>query len=102
MRDNRIVIPHTDEEIARERALIALGGERIGCLAAADGWRDHRIRMPRAMRRLRDEVTLLAEHGDTDALADAVRGGLDPDVRDYRGRPLAALLAWTGRAAQIG
>nr|BFE64006.1 hypothetical protein GCM10020063_085320 [Dactylosporangium thailandense] len=96
MRDGRIVIPHTEEEIRRERALIALGGGRTGCLAALDGWRDGRIRMPRAMRRLRDEVMLLAQHGDVWALRAAVESGMDRHARDARGQTLRDRLAWTG------
>ncbi|WP_433082334.1 hypothetical protein ACQP1P_01455 [Dactylosporangium sp. CA-052675] len=96
MREGRIVIPHTDEEVRRERALIALGGARIGCLAAQDGWRDSTIRMPRAMRRLRDEVMLLAQRGDVWALRAAVESGLDRHARDAQGRTLRDRLAWTG------
>jgi hypothetical protein len=95
MRDGRIEIPHTEEEIARERTLIALGGERIGCLAALDGWRDPRIPMPSAMRRLRDELMLLTTHGDVWAVADALRRGLDPGVLSPRGETLDERLSWT-------
>ncbi|WP_432984089.1 hypothetical protein [Dactylosporangium sp. CA-233914] len=95
LRDGGFVTPHTEEEITRERALQALGGERIGCLAAIDSWYDHRVAMPSGMRRLRDQVMLLAAHGDAWLITEAVRRGLDPDVSITRGRRLRDLLAWT-------
>ncbi|MFI5905966.1 hypothetical protein [Dactylosporangium sp. NPDC051541] len=94
MRDNQIVIPHTEDEIARERLLILMGGARIGCLSAVDGWTDHRVPLPAPMRRLRDEVALLATHGDTWALDEAISNGLDPNLRNFRGRTLRTLLEW--------
>ncbi|GAA3448916.1 hypothetical protein GCM10018962_07490 [Dactylosporangium matsuzakiense] len=98
MRDNQIVIPHTADEIARERTLIALGGTHIGCLAAVDGWSNPRVPMPRPMQRLRDEITLLAQHGDTWTLDAAISNGLDPNLRNSRGQTLTTLLEWTSQA----
>ncbi|WP_433213229.1 hypothetical protein ACQP00_01605 [Dactylosporangium sp. CS-047395] len=95
MEDGRITIPHTPEEIARERALIALGGAPVGCLAALDGWSDPRVPLPRPMRRVRDEFVLRAAHGDVWSVDAALRNGLDDSVRSADGFDLESMLAWT-------
>ncbi|MFG2043980.1 ankyrin repeat domain-containing protein [Dactylosporangium sp. NPDC048998] len=94
MRDGAVVLPHTPAEIARERMIQALGGEVQGCVAAYDGWRNPAVRMPRPMRTLRDDLMTLIRRGDARAVAAALDRGLDPHVRDERGRTLLHLLPW--------
>ncbi|MGI5246621.1 ankyrin repeat domain-containing protein [Dactylosporangium sp. CA-139066] len=94
MRGDGFKVPHTAEEVERERALAALGGRVQGCVAAADGWRDPAVRMPRPMRALRAELMALVDLGDGPAVAAALDRGLDPFVRDERGRTLLHRLPW--------
>ncbi|WP_238007330.1 hypothetical protein KZZ52_02335 [Dactylosporangium sp. AC04546] len=94
MRDGTLALPHSATEIDRERMLRALGGQVQGCVAAYDGWRDPTVRMPSPMRTLRGSVLALVHHGDGPALAAALDQGLDPHLRDERGRTLLHLLPW--------
>ncbi|MET7392432.1 ankyrin repeat domain-containing protein [Dactylosporangium sp. NPDC005572] len=94
MRDGTLALPHSPAEIDRERMLRALGGEVQGCVAAYDGWRDPAVRMPSPMRTLRASVLALVQQGDGPALASALDNGLDPHLRDERGRTLLHLLPW--------
>ncbi|MEV6931151.1 ankyrin repeat domain-containing protein [Dactylosporangium sp. NPDC051485] len=98
IRDGTFALPHPQAEIDRERMVKALGGQVQGCVAARDGWREHTVRMPRAMRRLRDELLARVWHGDGPAVAAALDGGIDPHVRDERGRTLLHLLPWLSGA----
>ncbi|GAA4259406.1 hypothetical protein GCM10022255_083880 [Dactylosporangium darangshiense] len=92
MRDGAIHVPHTPDEIQRERVLATLGGRVQGCAAAVDGWRDPAIRMPRRMRNLRERVLDLVRHGDPEAMAAALDRGLDPHLRSESGATLLHLL----------
>ncbi|MGI5247504.1 hypothetical protein [Dactylosporangium sp. CA-139066] len=94
MHDGRLRIPHTDAEVLREQALATLGGRLQGCFAAAAGWPDPKIRMPRQMRTLRSAALSLVHHGDPDAMAAALDRGLDPTLRDDQGRTLLHLLPY--------
>jgi hypothetical protein len=94
MCDGTLRIPHTEVEVERERVLATLGGRMQGCFAAAAGWRDPAVRMPRQMRSLRANVLALVRHGDPRAMAEALDRGLDPTLRDERGRTLLHLLPY--------
>jgi hypothetical protein len=93
-RDGAVVIPHTPAEIDRERVVGALGGSVRGCVAAREGWRDHRVRMPRAMRGVRARFLGAVMVGDARAVEAALDSGFDPHVRDEHGRTLLHLLPW--------
>ena len=94
MRDGAVVVSHPPATTRRERVIAALGGPVQGCVAAHDGWRDPTVRMPRRMRGLRADLLNLVAHGDSWAVAEALDRGLDPHVRDPRGRTLLHLLPW--------
>ncbi|MET7418515.1 ankyrin repeat domain-containing protein [Dactylosporangium sp. NPDC005555] len=88
MTGGRLDIPHTDEERRREQALLALGGQVHGCLAAEQAWRDGRARLPRALRELRADLMLRAQHGDLPGVLELLDAGVDPHARDAHGRTL--------------
>ncbi|MET7394328.1 ankyrin repeat domain-containing protein [Dactylosporangium sp. NPDC005572] len=94
LRGGTVAVPHRPAEVERERVLEALGGHVAGCVAARDGWRDPAVRMPRRMRALRAELLARVWHGDGPAVLAAVVQGVDPHVRDERGRTLLHLLPW--------
>ncbi|WP_433054979.1 ankyrin repeat domain-containing protein [Dactylosporangium sp. CS-033363] len=91
VRNGSFVPPHS---LDRERTLAALGGEMQGCAAAIDGWRDPTIAVPREMATLRANFLRLFAEADTAAVESALDAGLDPHVRDERGRTLLHLLPW--------
>ncbi|MEV0131942.1 ankyrin repeat domain-containing protein [Dactylosporangium sp. NPDC050688] len=94
LRGGTVHLPHPPVEIQREHAIKALGGQVQGCVAARDGWRDATVRMPAPMRGLRRDLLTLVWHGDGPAVAAALDAGVDPHVRDERGRTLLHLLPW--------
>ncbi|MBA9004963.1 ankyrin repeat domain-containing protein [Thermomonospora cellulosilytica] len=65
-RDGRLRMPHDEEELRREEALRAFGGEVIGCFTVPAAWRGARGRLPRELRRLRSELIMMFRNGDTD------------------------------------
>ncbi|MBO2457148.1 ankyrin repeat domain-containing protein [Actinomadura violacea] len=83
--DGDLRIPHTEEEARREQAFGAFGGAVGGCFAARRAWRSGAGRLPRALRRHRNEVFLRARHGDADGVLRLLDAGLDPHVTDGRG-----------------
>ena len=86
---------HDAEEEERERTLRALGGASTGCFAAKQAWRTGKVRLPRALRRQRQDVVERIFHGDTalvTAMLDA--GHLDPWMRDGRGWTLLHMLLY--------
>ncbi|MEU0553206.1 ankyrin repeat domain-containing protein [Dactylosporangium sp. NPDC006015] len=94
LRDGAIQIQDSPAEIQRERAMRAFGGPVRGCVAAQEGWRDPAVRMPSQMRGLRRDLMRLVHLGDGPAVAAALDSGIDPHVRDERGRTLLHLLPW--------
>ncbi|GGM62498.1 ankyrin repeat domain-containing protein [Dactylosporangium sucinum] len=87
--------PHAPEELRREQAMHALGGPPpTGCFAAVTGWSDPRVRLPKHLRTRRRTVVLRAAHGDAPAIEALLDAGLDPSVRDGRGRTLLHLLSF--------
>ncbi|MFF3415971.1 ankyrin repeat domain-containing protein [Streptomyces sp. NPDC002698] len=85
-------MPHSDEEQQRERALRAFGGAVAGCFAVEQTWTSGEGRLPKALRAQRNELFLRAQHGDTPGVLELLDAGVDPRVRDPRGRSLLHLL----------
>ncbi|WP_432128451.1 ankyrin repeat domain-containing protein [Streptomyces sp. bgisy082] len=87
-RGGALDVPHTPEEQRRERALRAFGGAVSGCFAAQRSWTTGEGRLPRALGEQRREFFLRAQHGDTPGVVALLDAGVDPRVRDARGRGL--------------
>ncbi|MFC9293700.1 ankyrin repeat domain-containing protein [Streptomyces sp. NPDC057011] len=81
-------VPHTPEEQQRERAMRAFGGAVSGCFAVQQTWTTGEGRLPRALRAQRHDLFLRAQHGDTPGVTALLDAGVDPRVRDARGRGL--------------
>ncbi|MEU9235721.1 ankyrin repeat domain-containing protein [Streptomyces subrutilus] len=81
-------VPHSPEEQQRERALRAFGGKVAGCFAVQQTWTTGEGRLPRALREQRRELFLRVQHGDTPGVLALLDAGVDPRVRDARGRGL--------------
>ncbi|KUL24172.1 ankyrin repeat domain-containing protein [Actinoplanes awajinensis] len=88
-RDGRLHLPaHTAAEAQRERALRAFGGPVSGCFAAAQAWTGMSGRLPKRLRDHRRDLWLRMVHGGTRVVLELLDGGMDPGVRDGRGRTL--------------
>ncbi|WP_119731826.1 ankyrin repeat domain-containing protein [Thermomonospora amylolytica] len=87
-RDGALRLPHTAEEQRREEAMRAFGGAQSGCFAAREAWRSGTGRLPRALRAQRDDLMARVHHGDTPGVLALLDAGVDPHVRDTRGRTL--------------
>ncbi|MFE1869281.1 ankyrin repeat domain-containing protein [Streptomyces sp. NPDC059496] len=81
-------VPHTPEEQQRERAMRAFGGAVSGCFAVQQSWTTGEGRLPRALQVQRQELFLYAQHGDTPGVVALLDAGMDPRIRDARGRGL--------------
>ncbi|MGW7332102.1 ankyrin repeat domain-containing protein [Streptomyces sp. NPDC054840] len=81
-------VPHTPEEQQRERAMGAFGGAVSGCFAVQQAWTTGEGRLPRALRAQRHEFFLRVQHGDTPGVLALLDAGVDPRIRDARGRGL--------------
>ncbi|MEU9255660.1 ankyrin repeat domain-containing protein [Streptomyces sp. NPDC048270] len=81
-------VPHTPEEQQRERAMRAFGGQVSGCFAVQQSWTTGEGRLPRGLREQRRELFLRVQHGDTPGVVALLDAGVDPRVRDARGRGL--------------
>ncbi|MGR4878574.1 ankyrin repeat domain-containing protein [Streptomyces sp. LARHCF249] len=81
-------VPHTPEEQRRERAMRAFGGAVSGCFAVQQIWTTGEGRLPRALQAQRHELFLRAQHGDTPGVLALLDAGVDPRIRDARGRGL--------------
>ncbi|MEV4508846.1 ankyrin repeat domain-containing protein [Dactylosporangium sp. NPDC049525] len=88
MDGGRFDIPHDDEERRREQALLALGGQVYGCVAAERAWREPGSTLPRALHELRRDLMLRAQHGDLPGVLELLDAGVDPHARDPHGRTL--------------
>ncbi|MBC6462929.1 ankyrin repeat domain-containing protein [Actinomadura sp. HBU206391] len=86
--DGRLHLPHSDEEQQRERAMRAFGGAIAGCFAVQQAWASGTGRLPRLLRRQRQELFAHVQHGDTPAVVRLLDAGVDPQVRDGRRRTL--------------
>ncbi|MFF3890002.1 ankyrin repeat domain-containing protein [Streptomyces sp. NPDC001914] len=85
-------MPHTDAEQQRERALRAFGGAVAGCFAMEQTWTSGDGRLPKALRAQRNDLFLRCQHGDTSGVLELLDAGVDPRVRDPKGRTLLHLL----------
>ncbi|MFJ2747912.1 ankyrin repeat domain-containing protein [Streptomyces sp. NPDC087297] len=85
-------VPHTREEQQRERAMRAFGGAVSGCFAVQQIWTTGEGRLPRALQAQRHEFFLRAQHGDTPGVVALLDAGMDPRIRDARGRGLLHVL----------
>ncbi|MEV4467642.1 ankyrin repeat domain-containing protein [Micromonospora echinofusca] len=90
----RLVTAHTDEELRREFLLAGLGGPVGGCAAAVRAWRTGAKPVPKEIRMLRQDLFARAFHGDTEGLLALLADGIDPELRDNRGRTLVHWLPW--------
>ncbi|MCX5610609.1 ankyrin repeat domain-containing protein [Streptomyces sp. NBC_00047] len=81
-------VPHTPEEQQRERAMRAFGGAVSGCFAVQQTWTTGEGRLPRALRAQQRELFLRVQHGDTPAVVALLDAGVDPRIRNARGRGL--------------
>lgn len=87
-RNGVLDVPHTPEEQQRERAMRAFGGAVSGCFAVQQSWTTGEGRLPRALRAERNELFLRLQHGDTPGVVALLDAGMDPRIRDARGRGL--------------
>ncbi|MGW1808900.1 ankyrin repeat domain-containing protein [Streptomyces sp. NPDC002078] len=92
LREGRLDMPHTEEEQRREQAMRAFGGAVTGCFAVQQAWRSGEGWLPKALRVQRQELFLCVEHGDTPRVLALLDAGMDPQVRDARGRTLLHVL----------
>ncbi|MFI8504106.1 ankyrin repeat domain-containing protein [Streptomyces sp. NPDC085524] len=87
-RDGVLDVPHTPEEQQRERTMRAFGGAVSGCFAVQQSWTTGEGRLPRALQAQRRELFLRVQHGDTPGVEALLDAGMDPRIRDARGRGL--------------
>ncbi|MFF7145874.1 ankyrin repeat domain-containing protein [Streptomyces nodosus] len=92
VREGRLDMPHTEEEQRREQAMRAFGGAVTGCFAVQQAWRSGEGRLPKALRLQRQELFQCVEHGDTPSVLALLDAGMDPHIRDARGRTLLHVL----------
>ncbi|GAA1023325.1 hypothetical protein Aple_084380 [Acrocarpospora pleiomorpha] len=90
--DGTLLLPHSEEEQRRERAMRALGGAVAGCFAVRQTWTSGIGRLPKALRFQRRELFLRVQHGDTPGVLRLLDSGVDPRVRDGRQRTLLHML----------
>jgi hypothetical protein len=89
----RLELPHhTGDEIRRERSMRVFGGAVAGCYAAEQAWTEPGGWLPRRLRAVRDDLWQRMMHGGTRVVLDLLDGGMDPELRDSRGRTLMHLL----------
>ncbi|MEV0901742.1 ankyrin repeat domain-containing protein [Actinoplanes sp. NPDC049802] len=89
MRDGRLDLPeHSEAEQQRERTLRALGGTVTGCFAVEQTWTGARGRLPKKLHAHRDDLWQRITHGGTRVLWEMLDAGLNPHLRDGRGRTL--------------
>ncbi|MEV7523536.1 ankyrin repeat domain-containing protein [Streptomyces sp. NPDC091371] len=87
-RDGVLDVPHTPEEQQRERAMRAFGGAVSGCFAVQQTWTTGEGRLPRALQAQRHDLFLRVQNGDTPGVVALLDAGVDPRIRDARGRGL--------------
>ncbi|MFC4066332.1 ankyrin repeat domain-containing protein [Actinoplanes subglobosus] len=85
----RLGLPdHTDAERRRERSLRAFGGVTGGCFNTELAWCGGDSRPPKRVRAYRRDLWLRMRHGGTRVVLELLDAGMDPDIRDNRGRTL--------------
>ena len=70
----------------------AFGGAVAGCFAARHAWTSGTGRLPKALRDQRGDLFARVQHGDLPGVLRLLDAGVDPRVRDGRGRTLLHLL----------
>ncbi|GLY07048.1 ankyrin repeat domain-containing protein [Actinoplanes sp. NBRC 101535] len=91
-RGSLVLASHTPAEQQRERAMRAFGGAVTGCFAAAQAWNGASGRLPRRLRDHRQDLWLRIQHGGDRELFALLDAGLNPHLRDSRGRTLMHML----------
>lgn len=92
-RDGRLrLLAHDDAERRRERAMRAFGGVVTGCFAVERAWTGDAGRLPRRLHAVRDDLWLRMVHGGSRVVFELLDAGMDPGLRDGRGRGLMHLL----------
>ncbi|MGW0436470.1 ankyrin repeat domain-containing protein [Micromonospora sp. NPDC003197] len=79
-------LSHSPEEAQREQVLLSLGGQVTGCFAVQQRWTSGRGRLPRQLRQQRQDILQRVLHGGSRTLLALLDAGLDPHLRDGRGR----------------
>ncbi|GAA3210252.1 ankyrin repeat domain-containing protein [Dactylosporangium siamense] len=82
------LLHHTDDERRRERALRAIGGTANGCFAVDLAWHDGTGALPRRLHTYRRDLWRRMQHGGSRVVLALLDAGLDPQLRDERGRTL--------------
>ncbi|MFC4066330.1 hypothetical protein [Actinoplanes subglobosus] len=82
------LLSHTESERQRERALSAFGGSVTGCFAVEQSWHGAPGRLPRRMRAHREDLWQRMIHGGTRTVFELLDAGMNPQLRDSRGRTL--------------
>jgi hypothetical protein len=90
LRNGRLTLPaHTDAERQRERSLRAFGGVSGGCFTAELSWHGgDETPPPKRLRVYRRDLWLRMRHGGTRTVVALLDAGMDPHIRDGRGRTL--------------
>ncbi|GIE34569.1 hypothetical protein Ait01nite_076140 [Actinoplanes italicus] len=90
VRNGRLALPeHTEAERGRERTLRALGGVSGGCFNAELAWNGGGdTPPPKRLRAYRRDLWLRMRHGGTRTVLALLDAGMDPHIRDGRGRTL--------------
>jgi hypothetical protein len=90
VRNGRLTLPeHTETERRRERSLRALGGTSGGCFNAELAWNGGGDEPPpKRLRAYRRDLWLRMRHGGTRTVLELLDAGMDPHIRDGRGRTL--------------
>lgn len=88
----RLAIPHSDAEVRREQALVALDGPTGGCFAVQRTWLTGSGRLPRQLRAQRQDMLWRAQLGDTHGVLALLDAGMSPTVRNGSRQTLLHLL----------
>jgi len=88
-----VVADHTPDELERERLLQAMGAPAMGCVAAADAWRNGDVAtLPQSWVDLREALQAAVDSSDAAQLLNMIDAGVDIDTVGREGRPLLHLL----------
>ena len=79
---------HSETEQQRERAMRAFGGAVTGCFAVEQTWNGTPGRLPKQLRAHREDLWQRMLHGGTRTVLELLDAGMDPHLRDGRGRTL--------------
>ncbi|SDS66209.1 ankyrin repeat domain-containing protein [Actinoplanes derwentensis] len=79
---------HTEAERMREKAMRAFGGAVTGCFAVEQTWAGTAGRLPKRLRAHREDLWQRMLHGGTRTVLELLDAGMDPNLRDSRGRTL--------------